>query len=73
MDISKKVVRDIQESLDELRDATVNRDYRKADKLKKMLLTFLKPLGYTLVDDKKEIYVLQKVDTGGRRSIPSIH
>ena len=64
MAITLKTMREVEEALDQLRDAAVNRDISRADKIKKVLIDFLKPEGYTLVDDPKEIYVLKAIDKG---------
>lgn len=67
MDFSLQVAKDIEEALDNLRDATVNRDITRADKIKKLLLDFLEPEGYTLVEDPKKIYVLKAISKGQRK------
>ena len=59
MTLGLGLVKDIEDALDELRDATVNRDITRADKIKKILLEFLEPEGYTLVEDPKLIYRLK--------------
>ncbi len=59
MNLTTKVVKDVEEALDNLRDATVNRDIPRADKLKKVLLEFLELEGYTLVEDPKLVYRLK--------------
>lgn len=59
--IPQDVAEDIREALDTLRDATVNRDITRADRIKAVLLDFLEPLGYTVVEDPKKIYVLAKI------------
>lgn len=60
-DLPPNIAEDIREALDTLRDATVNRDITRADRIKAVLLEFLEPIGYTLVEDPKKIYVLKKV------------
>lgn len=59
--LPRDIVADIQEALDSLRDATVNRDITRADRLKAALLEFLEPIGYTLREHPKKIYVVAKV------------
>lgn len=59
--IPQDIAEDIREALDTLRDATVNRDITRADRIKAVLLDFLEPLGYTVVEDPKKIYVLAKI------------
>ena len=56
-----KLYRELEEALDTLRDATVNRDYTRAEKLKAVILDFLEPAGFTLVDDPKKVYVIKKI------------
>lgn len=56
-----KIQVQINDALDTLRHATVNRDITRADKLKAALLKYLEPAGYTLVEDSKLIYVIEKV------------
>lgn len=62
MAIDKKLSVEIEEALDALRDATVNRDISRADRLKKVLTNFLNPLGYTVIEDKKLIYTIGKFE-----------
>ena len=64
MAILGSLVKEIEDALDELRDATVNQDITRADKIKKVLLDFLEPEGYTLVEDPKKIYVLKAISEG---------
>ncbi len=65
MAILGSLVKEIEDALDELRDATVNRDITRADKIKRVLLDFLEPEGYTLIEDPKKIYVLKEISDKG--------
>lgn len=61
-DLPRDIAEDIREALDTLRDATINRDITRADRLKAVLLEFLEPVGYTLREHPKKIYVLEKIE-----------
>jgi len=51
-------LREIEDALDQLRDALVNRDIGRADMIKAGILHFIELEGYTLIEDKKKIYVM---------------
>ncbi len=59
MTLSPALLNQVNDALDEFRDATVNRDISRADKIKRVLLEFLEPEGYTLVEDPKFILVVK--------------
>jgi len=59
MTLSLDILREVEDTLDHLRDATVNRDITRADKIKRVLTEFLEPEGYELVEDQKLIYRLK--------------
>jgi hypothetical protein len=61
MALGPLIMRDIEMYLDDLRDATVNRDFSRADKIFRTLVEFLRPEGYVLLPDKKLIYRLEKM------------
>jgi len=60
MDLSKKVAKEIEEALDELRDATVRKQTIRAKQVRTMLEKFLTPLGYTIEKHPEKVYVLKK-------------
>ena len=59
MTLSLDTLREVEDALNEFRDATVNRDIARADKIKIILTEFLEPEGYTLVEDPKLILIVK--------------
>lgn len=61
MAVGPALLRDIEEALDELRHETVNKNFKRAAKVKSVLLDFLPSLGYTIVEDIEKVYVLKEI------------